>query len=128
MKPSKKPRALLAEDHPKLRDLYGTCLDALGFSSVRTANGAEAFQQFQSARFDLLVTDHEMPKMNGLQLTKKIRAYEHKKALPRMPIVAITAGHGELLQQLKDAGADEVLTKLCVPSQLGGIIQRIFRR
>ncbi|CAM2005264.1 response regulator [Acanthopleuribacter pedis] len=127
MKQQKKPRALLAEDHPKLRDLYGTCLDALGFTSVRTANGAEAFQQFQAARFDLLVTDHEMPEMNGLQLIKKIRAYEQEKALPRMPIVAITAGHGELLQQLSEAGADEVLTKLCVPSQLAEKIKVLLR-
>ncbi len=124
MNSPKKPRALLAEDHPILRDLYGASLEALGFTCVRTAHGTEAFAAFEAARFDLLVTDHEMPEMTGLELIRRVRAFERKNTLPRVPIVVITAGHGKVLQELKDAGADEVLTKLCVPSQLG---ERLIR-
>ncbi|QTD52114.1 response regulator [Sulfidibacter corallicola] len=121
---SQKPRALLAEDHPILRDLYKACLEALGFRCTQAAHGAAAWQQFQQSRFDLLVTDHHMPEMSGLELIQNIRAYERTHARPRMPIVAMTAGHGKLLQHLKDAGADEVLTKLCVPSHIKQLLIR----
>jgi CheY-like chemotaxis protein len=63
---------LLAEDDAFQAVMYSDILTSLGCTVTHAPNGIEAFHLFQSSRFDAVVTDYQMPKMNGLQLLQAL--------------------------------------------------------
>lgn len=81
-------RILLAEDSITIRNMMRNYLETAGFDVVTAVDGQDAFEHLQSERFDIVVTDIEMPRMNGIQLTAKIK--EHA-ALSHLPVVLVTA-------------------------------------
>ncbi|MFZ1990740.1 MAG: ATP-binding protein, partial [Alphaproteobacteria bacterium] len=82
---------LVAEDNATNREVIEGQLTRLGYASVLTANGQEAFDSWRSGRFAILLTDCHMPVMDGFELTRLVREYEAAKGLPRTPIISITA-------------------------------------
>jgi len=79
---------LVADDSITARTLIKNILEAAGYS-VRTAvDGAEALAALRQGTFDLLVSDVDMPRLNGFELTAKIRA---DKTLAEIPVVLVTA-------------------------------------
>ena len=63
-------------------------LESAGYRVKTAVDGAEAFAALRAERFDLVVSDVEMPRMNGFDLTRKIRA---DKKLAELPVVLVTA-------------------------------------
>jgi two-component system, chemotaxis family, sensor kinase CheA len=81
-------KVLVAEDSITSRMLLKGILEAAGYE-VRTAvDGIEAFTTLRAEHFDLVVSDVEMPRMNGFDLTARIRA---DRALAELPVVLVTA-------------------------------------
>ena len=79
---------LVAEDSITLRSLLRNILESSGYK-VRTAvDGLEAFQFLQNESFDLVVSDVEMPRLNGFDLTLRIRG---DKVLSEIPVILVTA-------------------------------------
>jgi two-component system chemotaxis sensor kinase CheA len=79
---------LVADDSITARTLLKSILEAAGYV-VRTAvDGAEAFASLREGEFDLLVSDVDMPRLNGFDLTAKIRA---DKSLSELPVILVTA-------------------------------------
>ncbi|MGY6522951.1 MAG: PAS domain-containing protein [Mongoliitalea sp.] len=75
-------------------------------------NGDIAFKTFKTQKIDLVFMDVQMPKMDGIEATKGIRAYEAKLSKKRTPIIALTAGAlKEERENCLNAGMDEFLTK-----------------
>jgi CheY-like chemotaxis protein len=103
---------LVAEDHPVNRTLLTRLLDRLGYASVTAQDGREALQKWRAGGFGAVVTDCNMPEMDGYDLARAIRAAEAKQGRPRMPIVACTANTvaGEL-QKCIEAGMDDLVAK-----------------
>lgn len=87
--PEAQPKAVLVvEDSITSRMLLKGILEAAGYR-VRTAvDGVDAFTALRAEHFDLVVSDIEMPRMNGFELTAKIRA---DKRLAELPVVLVTA-------------------------------------
>lgn len=85
-------RILLAEDSTFYRNLLSSYLEAAGFDVVTAEDGKQAWDKLQAEPFDLLITDIEMPNMNGFELTKQVRSSE---ALKDLPIIAVTSLSGE---------------------------------
>ncbi len=86
--PEKRMSVLVVEDSITARTLLKNILEASGFD-VRTAvDGIDAFTALTAEEFDLVVSDIEMPRMNGFDLTAKIRA---DKKLSELPVVLVTA-------------------------------------
>lgn len=84
----KRMSVLVAEDSITARTLLKNILESAGYD-VRTAvDGIEAFTALKAGEFDLVVSDIEMPRMNGFDLTAKIRA---DKKLSELPVVLVTA-------------------------------------
>jgi CheY-like chemotaxis protein len=82
-------RILLVEDERLVRELIRLAMGQFGFTVVEANNGAEALGLFAQGRFDLVVTDFEMPFLKGNELAAKIR-----RMAPRQPILMITGfGH-----------------------------------
>jgi CheY-like chemotaxis protein len=77
---------LVADDEDAVRDAIGMLLKIDGHTVVSAANGREALECFQRERFDLVLTDFQMPGMKGNELAMAIRELK-----PSQPIIMVTA-------------------------------------
>ncbi|NUQ62000.1 MAG: chemotaxis protein CheW [Pirellulales bacterium] len=108
----RRPVVLLAEDSEFFRKQLTAYLAAEHYEVVACADGKEAWDAVRSApkRFDLVVTDVEMPRMDGLELARHIKT---DPALSHLPVIAVTSLAGEEdTRRGKAAGVDEYLIKL----------------
>ena len=80
-------RILLADDEPKLRDLFARYLEGLGHDVRTAADGNEVMSALAEASADLLVTDINMPDMDGIEILTTLR-----KSGSQMPVIAISGG------------------------------------
>jgi two-component system, chemotaxis family, sensor kinase CheA len=88
LRDERKPKSILvAEDSITARTLLQSILESAGYSVKSAADGAEAFGLLQAQRFDLLVSDVDMPKLNGFDLTAKLR---RDRTLSELPVVLVT--------------------------------------
>jgi len=101
---------LLAEDNEVNREVLQAQLGLLGFACEVAVDGVDALVLWRSGRFSLLLTDCNMPNMDGFELTGEIRQLE--VAGMHFPIIAITANAmlGEA-QRCRDRGMDDYLSK-----------------
>ncbi|WP_439143575.1 ATP-binding protein [Planktotalea sp.] len=111
-KDSDAPRILAAEDNGINRVVLESQLAQLGYAPIIVEDGAKAYEAWKLGEFDLILTDCQMPIVDGFELTRKIREDEAKDGLNSIPIIAITAnavrGEGE---RCVAAGMDAYLTK-----------------
>jgi two-component system chemotaxis sensor kinase CheA len=100
---------LVVEDSITSRMLLKGILESAGYQVKTAVDGVEAFTFLRSERFDLVVSDVEMPRMNGFDLTERIRA---DKKLAELPVVLVTALETrEDRERGIDAGANAYLVK-----------------
>jgi len=120
-------RLLLAEDVEDNRLLVELYLKEKEVDLVVVENGAEAIDRFaaEPGAFDLVLMDIQMPEVDGLEATRRIRAFERKQGLVPTPIVALTA-HAleEQTKEILEAGCDAHLTK---PIRKDAILETIDR-
>ena len=114
MKPKKV--ILLAEDSITTRTQEARILASAGYEVVTAADGLEAYNQLATRAFDALVSDINMPNLDGLALTARIRR-ETKYA--ELPIILVTAlGSDEDKQRGLEAGANAYITKPAFDQQV----------
>lgn len=82
---------LVVEDHSTYRALLGWYLGALGLGFELVSNGRVALAAVASRPFDLVISDCQMPLMDGYRMTRAIRLHERINGLARMPVIALTA-------------------------------------
>jgi CheY-like chemotaxis protein len=117
--PQRTAHILLAEDNPVNRLVAIRLLEKQGFTVTAVEDGAAAVDAVAAGAFDLVLMDMQMPRMDGLEATERIRARERAERLRRIPIVALTAnamkGDRELCIA---AGMDDYLSKPLRSDQL----------
>jgi two-component system chemotaxis sensor kinase CheA len=86
--PERRGRLLVAEDSITSRTLLKGILEGAGYQVVATVDGMDALTRLKTEPFDLVVSDVDMPRMNGFELTAKIRA---DRKLGELPVVLVTA-------------------------------------
>jgi PAS domain S-box-containing protein len=103
---------LAAEDNPLNAELLRHHLTALGHAPILVANGQEALDALAEKNFDLILMDMEMPVLDGLETTRRIRAGESGRNDPNIPIIAVTA-HAlpEYRKMCEQAGMSDYLPK-----------------
>lgn len=115
-----RPRILLAEDNEANIKTFSQYLTAKGYDMIVVHNGREAIELARQDKPDLILMDIQMPKMNGLEAIREIRA---DAMLNQIPIIAVTAlampGDQE---KCLAAGANDYLSK---PVSLKGLLERI---
>jgi two-component system chemotaxis sensor kinase CheA len=100
---------LVVEDSITSRMLLKGILESAGYNVKIAVDGMEAFTLLRAERFDLVVSDVEMPRLNGFDLTARIRA---DKKLAELPVVLVTALETrEDRERGIDAGANAYLVK-----------------
>ncbi|MBL1272328.1 MAG: response regulator [Oceanospirillales bacterium] len=109
---SRRMKVLLVEDNPVNRTLTRRLLEKLG-CDVMTANDGEAASSlWQWHPFDLIFMDCMMPRMDGFEATRRLRAWEAARKRPRVPVVALTASAMEEDEErCRRAGMDSFVAK-----------------
>jgi len=106
---SKPGYVLVAEDSITSRTLLKNILETAGYKVITAIDGADAFTKARTGDFDIIVSDVDMPKMNGFELTAKIR---NDKKLGEVPVVLVTALESrEDRERGIEAGADAYIVK-----------------
>ena len=117
-------RILLAEDSAFYRNMLTSYLTAAGYEVIEAEDGRKAWNLLESEQVDLVITDIEMPHMDGLELTRRIREQDND-----IPIIAVTSLSGEENRQKgKDAGVNDYQTKLDRDQVLGAVSSLISER
>ncbi len=119
----KTPKVLVVDDNASNLNLIGEILAGLKVDATLAASGLEALQCVNQQAFDLIFMDIQMPGMDGLETTQRIRSQERKGQ--RTPIIALTAHVlSEQRSQLLLAGMDDYQSKPATEAQLSNIINR----
>ncbi len=119
----RRTRVLVAEDNRTNRLVIEKMLKSLNIDLTFAENGQVAVEQFQWQRPDLLFTDISMPKMDGKQAARQIRAIEAETQADRCPIIAITAHAMEGdADEILAAGIDHYMTKPVKKAELVRLI------
>ncbi len=108
------PHLLLAEDNPTDQKVITFILQKLGFTVDLANDGIEAIAYYTQAptRYALILMDCLMPKLDGYETTRKIRAFENEHQNGHIPIIALTAHTStEAKQACTQAGMDDFLSK-----------------
>ncbi len=100
---------LIVEDDDNLRFLTIRQLKKLGFACHFASDGLEALDMVSRQKYDLILMDVMMPKLDGYEATRKIRIYQQEKQQNRTPIVGMTAYGTE--NTCIEAGMDAYLPK-----------------
>lgn len=117
-----RPWALVADDSPMLRDLSEQLLNRLGFQVTTVENGAAAVQAVLDNAFDVVFMDHQMPVVDGIEATRRIRALGTSRA--SVPIIGVSGTDSPELRRLCLAvGMDEFLLKPIARKD----VQRVLR-
>ncbi len=117
-------RILVAEDNPANQAVLRMQLGVLGYAVDIAADGGAALLKWQTVGYDLILADRNMPGMDGLELTRAIRASERENGA-YVPIIAITAAqHPEELLLCKESGMDDVLAKPIELDDLRKMLER----
>ncbi|HVC49268.1 MAG TPA: response regulator [Burkholderiales bacterium] len=102
-------KILVVEDSITARTLLKNILESVGYTVVTAVDGIDALNRIKTDSFDLVVSDVDMPRMNGFELTSQIRADSH---LAELPVVLVTAlGSSEHRERGNAVGASAYIVK-----------------
>lgn len=116
---------LVVDDNPVNLLLAAEMMSLWGIRPLQAADGDEAVALVRELRFDLILMDLQMPVLDGLAATRRIRRLERGHSRPRVPIVAYTSwGTGVDPMRLQECGIDAALDKPCRPQALHDCLVR----
>jgi CheY-like chemotaxis protein len=118
---------LIADDHEYMRLILREVLREAGHEVEAVADGEAAWAAWERTRPPLVLLDWQMPGLDGVELTRRIRAAEHGR--PGSFVIVVTAHDpGDGLATVLDAGADDYLTKPVTPNELRARLAIAVRR
>lgn len=117
---------LVVEDYDDNRALYTSVLSDAGYAVDEAVNGQEALDKIAAKKPRIVIMDLSMPVMDGWEATRRIKA---NAATSDIIVIALT-GHATNygLQQAREAGADAVLAKPCLPDDLIALMRAFVRK
>lgn len=119
-------KVLIVEDSGATRELLRAALEIIETIEVHTAmNGFDALKVLPRHRFELIITDINMPDINGLELINFVKKNPHYKDTPLF--VVTTEGRAQDRDRGLQLGANEYVTKPFVPEQLSELVRRYLK-
>ena len=124
---NKDMRILVVDDFPTMRRIVRSLLKELGFTNVEEAeDGQEALGKLKGGDFEFVVSDWNMPNLDGLEMLKQIRADEAMKALPVLMVTA--EAKKENIVAAAQAGANGYIVKPFTAATLEEKLNKIFEK
>jgi two-component system response regulator AtoC len=114
-------RILVVDDEPGIRSFLREALEDMGYTVVEAGDGQQAIDLLDKEHFHLLLTDLKMPRLDGMNLVRKVRS-----ELPDMEILVLTA-HGTVdsaVEAMKLGAHDYLQKPLASPDELRLVVQR----
>lgn len=117
-------KILIVDDSEMVRNFYSYILKVFSMESDTAENGLVAYEKILESEFSIIITDINMPKMNGYELVEEIRRLEIKT-----PIIVVSTQdeQKEILKSMK-AGADIFLIKPTEPDKFIHTVKEILRK
>ena len=115
---------MTADDSPSTRQMIGFTLKQAGFTVVDACDGQDALRKLKGSPVDMLITDLNMPVMDGMELIRSIRALPQFKYMPI--IMLTTESQPERKQAGKAAGATGWIVKPFTQEQLVAVVNRVL--
>jgi two-component system chemotaxis response regulator CheY len=116
---------LAVDDSPSMRKMVAFTLTGAGHQVVEAVDGVDAYEKAMAQSFDLVLTDQNMPRLDGLGLTRKLRDHPQFKTIP---ILMLTTESSDLMKQAgRAAGATGWLVKPFDPARLLDVIKKVIK-
>jgi len=115
---------LVVDDSPSMRQLLGVTLRSAGYQVIEACDGQEALDYARKHSVDLVLTDVNMPHMDGITLIAQLRTLNHYYLTPLLLLTTETSPERKL--QGKQAGATGWITKPFTPQQLLSTLERVL--
>jgi DNA-binding response OmpR family regulator len=116
-------RILVVDDEPSIREVVSLYLARAGYQVTTAGDGQAALDELARRAFDLVVLDLMLPKVDGLEITRRLRATSDT------PIIMLTARSEEIDRILGlELGADDYVTKPFSPQELVSRVRAVLRR
>jgi len=123
MEPSVKKKVMTVDDSRTMRDMVTFTLRGAGYDVVEAADGQQAMSAIATNKVDLVITDLNMPVMDGLTLIRKLRAIPAHRTLP---ILMLTTEADESKKaEGRAAGATGWIVKPFNPDKLVSVVQKV---
>lgn len=119
-------KILTVDDSPTVRQQLGATLKEAGYEVVEAENGEDALKVFGDQHVDMLVTDLNMPKLDGLGLVEQVRKMPGNRFMPI--IMLTTEANAEFRQKGKSVGASGWIVKPFRPEQVLGVVRMVMPR
>lgn len=116
---------LAVDDSVSMRQMVSFTLKSAGYTVVEAVDGQDALEKSASRDFDLVITDQNMPRMDGISLTRKLRESPHFKNTPIL--ILTTESSDEMKQSGRSAGATGWMVKPFDPTKLLEVIKKVTR-
>ncbi|MBN2715384.1 MAG: response regulator [Deltaproteobacteria bacterium] len=116
---------MTADDSASMRQMITFTLRQAGYDVVEAEDGKDALIKAETANIDMLITDLNMPNMNGMELIEAIRSLDKYKFIPI--VMLTTESDAEKKKQGKAAGATGWLVKPFQPPQLTAVVKKVLR-
>lgn len=116
-----KHKILIVDDSPFMLKLVSDMLLGLDYDVAAAGNGEEAYRMVEATRFDMIITDMNMPEMDGLELTRRVKALPNCRFVP----ILMLSGDGseEKIADAKKIGVSTFLNKPPKEAQLKTLLQ-----
>ena len=124
MIPAELRTVLLVDDDEDCHAMYGDYLRHLGFAFLSARDGLEGLEMTRAQLPSIVVMDVRLPKLDGLEATKRLKADSRTAGIP---VILLTA-HAEksMIPCAQESGCDAFLTKPCTPADLLAEIERVM--
>ena len=116
---------LAVDDSPSMRKMVSFTLTSAGYHVVEAVDGQDALEKAESHAIHLVLADQNMPRLDGIGLTRKLRAHPRYKSTPIL--ILTTESSDQMKQAGRSAGATGWLVKPFDPVRLIEVIQKVIR-
>ena len=116
---------LAVDDSASMRQMVSFTLKNAGYDVVEAVDGEDAFDKARVRDFDLVLTDQNMPRLDGIGLTRRLREHPKFKATPIL--ILTTESSDQMKQAGRAAGATGWLVKPFDPAKLIEVIRKVVR-
>jgi two-component system, chemotaxis family, chemotaxis protein CheY len=115
---------LAVDDSASIRQMVGFTLKSSGYEVVEAVDGMDGLEKAKGKSFNLILTDQNMPRMDGLTLIKNLRALPQYKTVPILMLT--TESSDAMKQQGRAAGATGWLVKPFDPQKLVEVVKKVI--
>ena len=118
---------LIVDDSASLRQVISIAVKGAGYNVIEGCDGQDGLKKLDGTKIHLIISDVNMPNMNGVEATKHIREIENEEKLSRTPIIAVSASaFKEDKERFISAGMDDYIAKPIDRNELERVLRKFL--